>query len=262
MAAKIAAPWAVVDGKTIGQWSQEWLKWVVSAPSGAPVADPFGVLPDENPNLSANGSADGGYQTSDKVFFLAGGNWGTPNPKSAAAVGAEPSIKVTAGKDILVPLVNTIDVENNGDPVISSIPDWKGETGGKSYADEARYITTYGNIVVSDAHLSLAKASDPTHPILSLKWPISEVYAADSGVFAINGISASSYVGQLGIPDLPYSDVAGRWAMLTDVPKGDYLINFGGSVGAIQDLFNKNPNVSHQVLPAKSFDVTEVLHVV
>jgi hypothetical protein len=253
MAAKIAAPWAVVEGKTIGQWSQEWLKWVVNAPADKPVADPFSLLPG-NAGLWVNGE----YQTSDKMFFLAGGNWGTPNPTSAAAVSAEPAIKVTAGKDILVPLINTIDVENNGDPAISTIPNWTSETG-RSYADEARYITTYGNIAVTEAHLSLAKASDPTHSILSLKWPTSEAYAADSGVFAINGLSASSYVGQLGIPDLPYSDVAGRWAMLTDVPKGDYLINFGGSVGAIRDLFNKDHPV---VLPNKSFDVTEVLHVV
>jgi hypothetical protein len=150
---------------------------------------------------------------------------------------------------------------NNGDPFISTISDWTSETN-RSYADEARYITTYGNIAVTEAHLSLAKASDPKHPILSLKWPISEAYVADSGVFAIDGISASSYVGQLGqlgISDLPYSDVAGRWTMLTDVPKGDYLINFGGSVGAIRDLFNKDHLV---VVQPNKFDVTEVLHVV
>ena len=253
MTAKIAAPWAVVDGKTIGQWSQEWLKWVVNAPADKPVDDPFGLLP-KNADLSVNGQ----YQTNDKVFFLAGGNWGKPSPISAAAVSTEPAIKVTAGKDILVPLINTIDVENNGDPAISTIADWKKETG-RSYAEEARYITSYGNLAVTEAHLSLAKTSDPTHPILSLKWPISGAYAADSGVFAIDGLSASSYVGQLKIPDLPYSDVAGRWAMLTDVPKGDYVINFGGSVGAVRDLFNKDHPV---VLKSNSFDVTEVLHVV
>jgi hypothetical protein len=39
--------------------------------------------------------------------------------------------------------------------------------------------------------------------------------------------------------------------MLTDVPKGDYLINFGGSVGAVRDLFNQD---HHVVVPRNKFD--------
>jgi len=119
MTAKIAAPWAVVDGKTIGQWSQDWLTWVVKAPS--PVADPFNALGDNASELWRNASVGQGGP----VFFLAGGTWGTPNPTTPAQVNAEPHITVPAGKDILVPLVNTIDVENNGSPFISTIPTWK-----------------------------------------------------------------------------------------------------------------------------------------
>jgi len=112
---------------------------------------------------------------------------------------------------------------------------------------------------VSEAHLSLAKASDPTHPILSLKWPLSEAFAADSGVFPIHDISAGSYVGGLGlgITDLPYADVAGRWAMITDLPKGDYVLNFGGTREAIPDIFAHGA----QVQPRYTIDTTEVLHV-
>jgi hypothetical protein len=245
---KIAAPWAIVDGKSIGQWSQDWLKWVTTANKDHPVGELFGSSPSSD-------ASNGGLNQNGPVFFLFGGNWGVSDP-ATATVGSEPVINVPAGKDILIPLVNAFDLEDGTMPT-STIQNWTAETH-LSYADEARFIPGLASLNIHDAHLSIAMKDDPTHPFLSLKWPVSDLYTANSGVFSLGSFSPDTYLGNLGITDLPFADVAGRWAMLTDLSKGDYIINFGGSTKATYDPFNPAHPV---ILAAATYNTTDVLHV-
>jgi hypothetical protein len=175
---------------------------------------------------------------------------------TASTIGAEPVINVPAGKDILVPLINAFDLED-GTVSTSTIQNWVAETH-LSYADEARVIAGLASLNIRDAHLTVATKDDPMHPFLSLKWPVSELYAANSGVFSLGSFLPDTYLGNLGIKDLPFANVAGRWAMLTNLPKGDYVINFGGSANATYDPFNPAHPI---ILPAATYNTTDILHV-
>jgi hypothetical protein len=219
----IAAPWAIVDGKTISQWAGQWLNTVMDAPAASPLADPFSHGP-------TNGALQNG-QTG-PVAFLYGGDW------SGSSI---PDVSIRSGQDVLVPLVNAIDVESGSDK-FSTIHGWAAKTG-LGYAAEAKLVSAAGSLHIDDAHLTLASTLGPTHPILTLKWPASEAYIGDSGVISLGSMSDGTYGGHafLGTNtgaaiDLPFADVAGRWAMLTDLPKGDYTLNYGGSVAAVQTL--------------------------
>jgi hypothetical protein len=246
---RLSAPGAIVDGKSIAQWSQNWLKWLMTADKNHPVGEPFSLTTPASDALNADDNQSG------PVFFLYGGNWGTPNP-TAATLGSDPVINVPFGKDVLVPLINSFDLED-GTMGTSTIPDWVAETH-LSYADEARIVPFLASLNIRDAHLTVATTADPTHPFINLQRPASEFLSANSGLFSLGTLSPSSYLGNLGISDLPFADVAGRWAMLTHLAKGDYVINFGGSVGATVDPFNPAHPV---ILPAKTFNTTDILHV-
>src|ERR1700722_4291369 len=80
---KVASPLATVEGKTISQWTQDWMKWVFHAPATTPVGTPF--PPDADTSANAN------VDNSGPVFFLYGGNWGS-DPAHL------PTINVAAGK--------------------------------------------------------------------------------------------------------------------------------------------------------------------
>jgi hypothetical protein len=214
----IASPLATVDGKTVSQWTGQWLNSVMDAPTGKPVADPFF------------------HGQTGPVAFLYGGDW------SGASI---PDVAIHSGQDVLVPLVNAIDVESGSD-AFSTIPGWATKTG-LGYGAEAKLVSAAGSIHVDEAHLTVAKISDPTHPVLSLKWPLSEAYAGDSGVIPLGKLSDGTYGGHafLGTNtgatiDLPFADVAGRWAMVTDLRKGDYLVNYGGSIAAVRNPFDSS----------------------
>jgi hypothetical protein len=228
----IAAPWATVDGKTISQWAGVWLQNVMTAPATDPLVDPFNHTLTDGDQIAHGGP----------VAFLYGGNW------SGSSI---PDVHINAGQDVFVPLTNAVDVESSAAPlpgaqdnIYSTIPNWHEKTH-LGYGAEAKFVSAAGSVNIDEAHLTVAKASDPTHPILSLKWPVSEAYIGDSGVISLGTQSDATYVGNAFLGpdtdmkiDLPYADVAGRWAMLTNLPKGDYLVNYGGSMAPLVDPFN------------------------
>src|SRR5690348_2973050 len=94
---------AQVEGQTIQQWSEDWLRWVLHAPASTPVGTPFGAAngyPEASPdNALVNNNGD--------VFFLFGGDWDN-------AV-----INVPADKPIFLPMINAFDIEG---PNIETIP--------------------------------------------------------------------------------------------------------------------------------------------
>jgi hypothetical protein len=229
---KVAVPWATVDGKTISAWTQDWMKWVFHAPDATPVGTPFGS---EDTSGNANVHNDG------PVFFLFGGDWGG-DPAHV------PTINVPAGKDVLIPMINAFDIES-GDPNLSTIPNWVQKTH-LSYADEARFITTVANLSIYDAHLTLTKVGQST-PIINLQWPQTQVYNENTGIFALGNPQANplDYLGSLltGLSfdqhNVPFTEEVGRWAMLTGLGKGDYVLNFGGGGHAFYNPFDHTQQI-------------------
>jgi hypothetical protein len=232
--AVLAAPWSKVDGKTIGQWSQGWLRWVTNANSTTPVGTPFGAYPSSDGTTYQASPANADVGQSGPIFFLYGGDWGTAPTASAGNLSQDPTINVPLGKDILLPLINATDLEtgNAGD---STIPNWPKTH--LPYSVEAKLVTALANFSIDEAHLTVATTADPTHPFLTLNWPKSDAYIADSGVFSLGKVPPGSYLASVPLTtnDVPYADVAGRWAMLTGLGRGDYVVNFGGSGRAVYD---------------------------
>jgi hypothetical protein len=230
---RVAAPGDTVDAKTISQWTQDWLKWVMHAPADTPVGMPFGPGADDSTAGNANVDNNG------PVFFLYGGDWGS-DPANL------PVIDVPAGKDVLVPMINAFDIES-GDPNLSTIPGWAAKTH-LSYADEARFITTAANLSIYDAHLTLTKVGQTT-PIIDLQWPRTELLNENTGIFALGNaqVSPKDYLSLIGVPtaenNLPFTDEIGRWAMLTGLDKGDYVINFGGKGHPVYNPFDHTQQI-------------------
>ncbi|MFL5252869.1 MAG: hypothetical protein ACJ8AI_08230 [Rhodopila sp.] len=223
---EIADSNATVDGKTIAQWTQDWLRWVAHAPADTPPGTPFGPAVDD-----IVGSPD--YALVDNtgpVFFLYGGDWGTPS----SADPTIPTIDVPACKPILVPLINAFDIDGPG---IETIPGFV-ESGRGTYADEARYVTHLAEKSIYEAHLTVT-ASDG-HTVLDLHGPATACLTQDTGTFALGDSLAnpSDYIATiLGTADntLPFTEEIGRWAMITGLAPGDYTINFGGKGHAVTD---------------------------
>ncbi|MFL5253865.1 MAG: hypothetical protein ACJ8AI_13400 [Rhodopila sp.] len=260
--AKIATPWEIVDGKTISQWSRDWFQWVASADATTPVGAPFGTYPAPDGQVHAASAAFGTVGQDGPVFFLYGGPWGAPNP-SASNLALDPTINVPVGKDILAPLINGVEAET-GKAADSTLPEWPSTH--LPYSVEAKFVPALVNLSIDEAHLSVAKTSDPTHPFLTLDWPASNFHAADSGVFSLGTPKPGSYLASVPLTgsDVPYADVAGRWAMIENLPKGDYVVNFGGSGHAIHNPLNPGAIVDGFSGPNGSdwkAETTDILHV-
>jgi hypothetical protein len=218
---------AKVEGKTIEQWSEEWLRWVFHAPAAAPPGTPFGAAeghPEGSPdNALVNNDGD--------VFFLFGGDWGNKDHPYT------PVINAPADKPIFLPMINAFDIEGPG---IETIPDFV-EDGRGSYADEARFVTDLARKSIYDAHLTITRVGDEK-PALDVHSPASGRFAQDTGTFTLGAPQANpvDYVGSLlagkpGLADLPYTEEVGRWAMIKGLAPGDYVINFGGAGHAVAD---------------------------
>lgn len=244
---------ATVEGKTIQQWSEDWLKWVFHAPASTPVGTPFGTAdsyPAASPdNAQVNNHGD--------VFFLYGGDWGNAdNPYT-------PVIDVPADKPVFLPMINAFDIEGPG---IETIPDFV-KDGRGTYADEARYITGLAEKSIYDAHLKITQVGDDK-PLLDVHSPASARFEQDTGTFALGAPQTNpvDYAGSLlgGIPDLgdlPYNEEVGRWAMIKGLAPGDYVVNFGGAGHAVVDPVSKTTLFSAPNGGDWVHDTTDILHV-
>jgi hypothetical protein len=249
---QISAPGATVDAKMISQWTEDWLKWVMHAPAKTPVGKPFGPGADDSTFVNAN------VDNHAQVFFLYGGDWGS-DPANL------PTINIPAGKEVLVPLLNAFDIES-GDPNLSTIPGWADKTG-LPYADEARFITSAADQSIFDAHLTLTKVGDTT-PIINLQWPQTNLLYEDTGIFALGNSRAhpQDYLNSLGVPtdenNLPFTEEIGRWAMVTGLTKGDYVIDFGGKGHPVYNPFDSTQQIFGTGGQDWVHQTTEILHVV
>src|SRR5215475_9696709 len=92
---------AAIAGQSVSQWTGDWWTWALQSPTNQnPVLDQTGAFA----NINNNGP----------VFFIAGDFGGD----------VERTFTVPAGKPLLVPLLNLVDVEGPG--IAPTIPGWKG----------------------------------------------------------------------------------------------------------------------------------------
>jgi hypothetical protein len=247
--ARLADPHQKVDGRTLAQWSAEWMKWVFHAPATTPTGTPFGAAQDFPEASPANAQVD----NNGDVFFLFGGNWGNAtNP-------AIPTIDVAFDKPIFLPMINAFDIEGPG---IETITDFVA-SGRGSFADEAKFVTHLAEQSIVEAHLTVTRVGE-TRPLIDVHGRDSAAFTQDTGTFALGAPQTNpvDYIDSLigsdpSLKNLPFTEEIGRWAMIEDLAPGDYIVNFGGTGNQVVDP------VSHHVLFAAGWgsNTTDLIHI-
>jgi hypothetical protein len=190
----VLSPDAVVEGKSIAQWTEDWWTWAAQSPAGTnnPLDDTTGAFAHQR---NGNGSP---------VFFLAGTNGITENGGTA-----ERTINVKAGTPILVPLINfadTLDPENVENDLInawpSSVTDVFATIDGVSISNPRSYLETTD-------FFSMGRAK-PNSLIAEL--------GASAGV-------------DLKHVELTPTKATGYYLMI-DLSKGTHTIDFGGALAS------------------------------
>jgi PEP-CTERM motif len=154
--AAILAPGSTYAGKTVGEWSAEWWKYILSVPADQnPALDPTGV----NANINQQGP----------VFFLAGTFDGTSVTRD---------ITIPADKALLFPLVNFVNISDPSNP----------ET-----EEQLRVLVTQQADAVSQLNTSIDGTDIPEaelflhrepSPGFSVTLPDGNIFGAPSGVYS------------------------------------------------------------------------------
>jgi hypothetical protein len=206
---RVFNPDAIVDGKSIAQWTENWWQWALQAPAGN------GPLDSSSPEATH-------FNNNGKIFFIAGG----PNA----------TITVPMDKPILFPMINAFDTEGPG---IETIPGFQA-SGRGSFADEAKFVTNLEQNSIYDAFATITTPDGRT--LLDIQWPKSSNFVEQSGIFAIGEPQPGSYIANLldgadisEIPNLPFTRSTGDWLMLKPLPPGTYTFDFGGNGHAVTD---------------------------
>jgi hypothetical protein len=195
LAFTIDDPSAIVDGKTIAQWTQDWTTWGLQAPANTnPLTDP-----------------NGGFAHVDNhgpVFFIAG-------PFGSGSV--ERSFDVPKDTPILFPMINAFDTEGPGIP--PTIPGWD-----KSFQEEV-------DTVLNDWQHSVKSrfASIDGHSVSNTK-----SYFEGTDFFSMGKVHPGSLIESLGVEkgtDLSTTKSAGYWLMVEGLTPGTHTLHFGGSTG-------------------------------
>jgi hypothetical protein len=193
----IAAPGAVVAGKTIADWGVEWWKWALNAPAGSSgLEDTTGALTQLDNNRP--------------VFFMGGG---------ANGYGPATSINVTVpvGTPVLLRLVNLIDFESDafylpGTPLAErqAVATATADGYEASVAPSALSAMIDGT-VVADPYQYLARAPD---------------------FFAFGPVASGSFAESVGFPagvDLSPSVATGWYLMLEGLSLGRHSLSLHGT---------------------------------
>ncbi|HET7882094.1 MAG TPA: hypothetical protein VFL55_14500 [Acetobacteraceae bacterium] len=211
---QIEEPDAVVDGKTIAEWTEDWWRWALQAPSD------YSSLTSPLPRATHLNN-DG------KIFFIAGG----PNA----------TITVPANTPILFPMINLFDTEGPG--IQEEIPGFV-ERGG-SFADMANEVADLFQNNIVDAHAKIMKDGKT---LLDVHSPESAKFAEESGTFAIGTPNRGSVLANLvpspldpSIANLPFTSSSGDWLMLGRLAPGRYTLEFGGTSNALSDPQTAKP---------------------
>lgn len=175
-------PNTIVDGKTIAQWSQNWWTWAIQSP-----ADHNAI--DDKTGQFAH------VANNQQVFFI-GGTFGGD---------AARSFTVTAGKPLLVPMLNTFDTLDSKDFENQFIQKWPS--------------------TVTDVFASIDgnPVTDPTH------------YLQASDFFSMGTVRPHSVATEMfdgavhNGQELTPTKATGYYLMVEGLSRGQHTLEFGGS---------------------------------
>jgi hypothetical protein len=238
---EIENPQAVVAGKSISQWTDDWWRWGLQAPNN----------PALNPLLDTNGHA-AQFNNNGKVFFIAGTFPGGEVTRS---------LHVPADKPVLFPMINAFDTEGPG---IESLANFKG-----SFADEAKLVTDLTRNSIYDAFVKITRVGD-SKPLVDLHFPATSKFSENSEIFALGSPKPGSLLESLfgpalpldpSVANLPFTRSTGDWLMIDDLRPGDYKLDFGGHGHEVKDPTVAGPTAGTLFAEGWGSVVHDTLHV-
>jgi PEP-CTERM motif-containing protein len=217
----ILPPDSVIAGKSIADWTAAWWTWALQAPNNTnPLSDPNGGFA----HVQNNGP----------VFFIAGNN-------------ATRSFTVPAGKPILLPLINFVDLE--------SVP-----------TDDPKFSLSEREAAASIFTSSWVNAVDKASLFASIDGnPVANPsqYLEVTNFFDMGPVQADSFLNvAFGIPagtEAFPTKSAGYWLMIDNLAPGSHTLHFGGSSQAFDIPENC---CNHGTFAAFSTETTDTISVV
>jgi hypothetical protein len=187
----------VVDGQTISKWTEDWWKWALNSPT------------DNNP-FNGSGSMGANQNPGSPVFFV--------------ETTQSQDFTVSAGKALLIPLINLVDTAPEYLPPHGS--------GAVSNSD-AIHSTQNAHIKAFDNGLSNLSATITPDGGSPISIPDLANYIVDSSFFDPGIAKAGTVaVDVLGVasPGQSMSPArsGGAWLMLDNLKPGGYTISVGG----------------------------------
>lgn len=188
---------AIVDGKTIGEWSAEWWKWLLPIPIA------------QNPARDPDGSRANTAQPNGSVFLLTKGyQWNVRGTRT---------FTVPEDKYLFVPLLS------NYNDCIDTPPPCE--------VEQLRDLTKASVDLINELHATIDGV--PVSDLFSHR-AVSPVFGINF-VSADNLLSDGLGHPFVGLDDPMVSD--GYYLMIAPLPPGSHVINFGGTVGPPVNLF-------------------------
>jgi hypothetical protein len=210
MAFAIDDPSAIVDGKTIAQWTQDWTTWGLQAPANTnPLTDPNGGFAHVN--------------NTGPVFFIAGTMGGS----------VDRTFDVPKDTPLLFPMISAFDTE--GPDIPATLPDYPP----KPFQEEV-------NRVLNDWKHSVKStfASIDGHSVSS-----TQSYFERTDYFSMGKVQPGSLIESFGVKagtDLSTTKSAGYWLMVEGLTPGTHTLDFGGSTGP--NVLNGETNFAVHVI--------------
>lgn len=186
----------VVAGQTISAWTEDWWRWNVKQPLDNTA----------NPDWDKNGAFEH-HQPCGGMYFLAGSWGGDPAGGTVRTIGAEPGHHVPQWKPILVPLLNIISSQWQGDPPDfndNSIAGWKADVKDIFLKIDGHDIKNLAADLVDTGSFSAGKAKPGT---------VGE-YLSDPATGNVEVLKGSGYYA------------------VVELAAGKHTIEFGGSTSA------------------------------
>jgi hypothetical protein len=200
MAYTIVNPHAVVAGKSVAEWTQDWLTWAFMSPAAT------------NPILDTDGSF-ANVDNNGPVFFVAGTFLNNPYPVVTR------TFDVPADKPILIAVLEAADAECCGSP--PTIPGWTGTPA----ALVNKVIAGFPGRV----RTMFASMDGTSVPNLNS-------YLERTGIFSMGVVQDGSLLSEFGyqVGDEAFpAGASGYYVMVQGLTSGQHVLDFGGSASAL-----------------------------
>ncbi|MDB5321255.1 MAG: hypothetical protein JWN40_2886 [Phycisphaerales bacterium] len=193
------APHSKIEGKSLGEWGNEWWKWAFSFKTA------------DNPLFDLTGAKAPAGDVG-KVFFLAGLITLTPGP--GGVFSATRNIDLPSGTPVFFPILNG---EQDNVGVVPPLP-----------VDQLQALVKANIDGVSELHASLD--GTPIADLFSHREASPKAFSfnlpATDNLYQFFGADVSGKISP-AVAD-------GYWVMLKSLSPGDHTINFGGTNGTFQ----------------------------